>query len=146
FPQAKRALRGKDATSPLSLTARCCTKQLQSRNNWPATVSKLKSSTFALSNHSTPTPFSLRSRALAACFAWESHFHGAAQRRRLLRALPRKVFTCSTRRRGASTRKTPPSRIIRISGLRIVRTQKRLRERLAPCFENKNYAASSNHY
>ena len=69
----------------------------------------------------------------------------AAQRRRSLRAFPRKVFICSTRRRSASTRKTPPSRIIPISGRRIVQMQKRSREKLAPCFENKIYAASSNH-
>src|SRR4029453_18952699 len=40
-------------------------------------------------------------------------------------------------RRSASTRKTHRSRIIPTSGRRTVRTQKRSREKLAPCSENK---------
>ena len=90
LPTGKRALRGKGATSPSSLTAQCRRKHSPLRSNWLAKVSKLKSSISARSSRWTPTASWHRSPAPGACFAWANHFPGEARRRKLSRAsLPR---------------------------------------------------------
>src|SRR6266699_4090257 len=121
-------------------------KRLLSPKNWRAKALKSKLSIFVPLSHSTPTLFLRRSRVPDACFALENHFRGAAPRLRSLRASLHKAFIYSMPRLSALTRKTPPSHITQISGRRIVRTQKRLREKPALCFENKIYAASSDYH